>query len=95
MPLCNVIDRRKRPYRFLKVNAIVEPTCHDNPCKDADHVERDYHGIGYDESEHTSLATAIIWANSFPHQVTLYLYDEDGGLYPSASRVSSQDRGAK
>jgi hypothetical protein len=83
MPLCNIIDRRKRPYRFLKINAVVEPTCHDNPCVDADYAERGYVGIGYDEQEHGSLAAAVVWAQSFDHAVTLYLYDEDGGIYPS------------
>jgi len=28
--ITNVIDRRKRPYRFFKVNAIVEAALHDN-----------------------------------------------------------------
>lgn len=33
--ILNIVDRRKRPYRFQKINAIVEPTRHDN-CKKPD-----------------------------------------------------------
>ena len=36
MGIVNVIDRRKRPYRFLKINVIVEATWHNNLTKDAD-----------------------------------------------------------
>lgn len=86
--LTNIIDRRKRPYRFKKINAVIEPTCHDNSGKggkamDTDNVPRDYAGIGYDEKEHVALSAAVLWANTFPHAVTLYLYDQDGGIYVS------------
>lgn len=81
MPLCNVIDRRKRPYRFANVNAVIEPTCHDNSIDGADQAEGGYAGIGYDEKEHVTVAHACKWAQSFDHAVTLYLYDEDGGIY--------------
>jgi hypothetical protein len=81
MPLCNIIDHRKRPYRFAKINCVAEPTCHDNSVKDADQAERAYKGIGYDEQEHVSLAAAVVWAQRFDHAVTLYIYDEDSGIY--------------
>lgn len=98
MPLCNVIDRRKRPYRFAKINAIVEPTCHDNSVKDSDRAEPGYRGIGYDEREHISLAAAVVWAREFAHAVTLYLYDEDGGIYAhrkARAAISSQQRASE
>lgn len=37
--LTNIIDHRKRPYRFKKINAVIEPTRHDNTVKDADQAD--------------------------------------------------------
>ena len=51
--ITNIIDRRKRPYRFLKVNAIVEAARHDNSVNDADQVpscEND--SLAYEQREH-------------------------------------------
>lgn len=84
--IANIIDGRKRPYRFLKINAIVEAAWHDNSCKDSDQVlvlppGAVDDGPDYEEKEHISLSAALVWANSFVNQVTLYLYDEDGGIY--------------
>jgi N-acetyl-beta-hexosaminidase len=80
MSVVNIIDGRKRPYRFLKVKAVVEAAWHDNSVKDADQVaSRD--GPDYDQREHVSLAAALAWGASFAADVTLYLHDEDGGIY--------------
>jgi len=81
MGIVNIIDGRERPYRFLKINAIVEAAWHDNGCKDADQVDGK-EGPDYEEREHITLEEAIAWANSYSEPVTLYVYDEDGGLYP-------------
>jgi hypothetical protein len=81
MTLTNIVDRRKRPYRFLKVNAVIEPTRHDNRVKDADQAHGKDAWIGYDEREHVSISAAVEWAVGFPDDVTLYLYDEDSGIY--------------
>jgi len=83
MTILNIIDRRKRPYRFEKVNAVIEPTRHDNRCKDADHAGGKDNWMGYDEREHIALSEAIEWAATTADELTLYLYDEDGGIYPS------------
>ena len=83
MTLINIIDRRKRPYRFLNINAIIEPTRHDNRCKDSDQAGGKDSWLGYDEREHLSLSEAIEWAATVPDELTLYLYDEDAGIYPS------------
>lgn len=92
MTILNIIDRRKRPYRFKKVNAIIEPTRHDNRCKDCDRADGQDDWIGYAESEHVSLHEAIEWASMHHDDVTLYLYDEDGGIYADeASPVPSKD----
>ena len=81
MPLTNIIDHRKYYLKWGKINAVVEPTCHDNSVVGADQAVPGYAGIGYDEKEHTSVAAAVVWAQSFDHPTTLYLYDEDGGIY--------------
>jgi hypothetical protein len=86
MPIWNVIDSRKKPYRFAKINVIVEASWHDNFVNNADQAPTQHHfggelGPSYDEKEHITLTEAIQWANSFTGPVTLYLYDEDGGLY--------------
>jgi hypothetical protein len=82
MPITNVIDRRRRPYRILRVNAIVEAAWHDNGVKDADPApSHDDDGPVYVEREHISLGEAVTWASTFAEPVTLYLYDEDSGIY--------------
>ena len=76
MPLTNIIDERTRPYRFNAVNAVVEPTRHDNCCADADHAgasEGDEFIIS--ERYNIPLAEAVQWANHFKPMVTLYLSD--------------------
>lgn len=89
MTILNIIDRRKRPYRFETVNAVIEPTRHDNRCKDADHAGGKDDWMGYDEREHISLSAAIEWAMTFPDEVTLYVYDKDGGIYLSDLAAAS------
>lgn len=79
--LTNIIDFRKRPYRFKNINAIIEPTRHDNKVKDADHAAGSDTWMGYDEREHISVEHAVKWAAMHSDEVTLYLYDEDDGIY--------------
>lgn len=81
MAIKNIIDRRKRPYRFETINAVIEPTRHDNRCEDADQAAGKDAWMGYDEREHISLSEAIEWAATFPDELTLYIYDRDGGIY--------------
>lgn len=78
MGIVNIIDRRKRPYRFYTINAIIEAAWHDNACKDSDQID-DVCGPDYDEREHIQLHEAINWANGIDAPVTLYIYDQDGG----------------
>jgi len=93
MPIANIIDRRKRPYRFYNVNAVVEAAWHDNSVKNSDRVDSAGNpGPDYAEREHLSLADAVAWANSFLYQVMLYIYDEDGGIYPVTSSCLSHLR---
>lgn len=83
--LINVVDRRKNQHKFKKVNAIIEPTRHDNSVKGADkappkpRLEKSW--IGYDEKEHVTVRSAIMWAVLHTDHVTLYLYDHNDGIY--------------
>jgi hypothetical protein len=77
--ICNIIDSRKRPYRWKRINAIVEATWHDNAIPDGDTSERGPDDIVYDDREGISLSDAIAWAHSVPCRVTLFLYDEGCG----------------
>ena len=72
----NIIDNRKRNYLWKRVNAIVEPTWHDNTHEEADKAEPSEGEVDYDERERISVADAVAWAGSFPYPVTLHLYDE-------------------
>ena len=75
----NVLDRRSRPYRWKRINAIIEPVWHDNACADADQAPEEDGDVFYEEREGISVADAIAWANAFSTPVTLYLYDEGQG----------------
>lgn len=79
--ICNVIDNRRNPHRWKRVQAIVEPTWHDNS-PDSDQAERIDDEISYDERDGISLAEAVAWANAFKDPVTLYVYDEGEGTRP-------------
>lgn len=94
MGIVNIIDRRKRQYRFFTVNAIVEAAWHDNSCKDSDQID-DVRGPDYGEQEHIPLHQAIAWASGFEAPVTLYVYDEDAGIYPTERTASRAPEHAK
>ena len=78
----NIIDRRKHNYRWLKVNAVIEATWHDNTCMDSDIAPpvRPEDEIMYEEREAVTLQEAVCWANAQSCPVTLYLYDEGCGI---------------
>ena len=78
--ICNIIDRRKRPHRWAKINAIVEASWHDNSADDADVAPQVVGDVSYDQLEDVSLTDAITWAHTFPGATTLYLYDEGHGV---------------
>jgi hypothetical protein len=75
----NVIDRRARPYRWRRINAIVEDVAHDNSCEDADQAPDDPESVTYDQREGISVEEAIAWAHQLAGRVTLFLYDEGDG----------------
>ena len=77
----NIIDRRKRRYRWKQITAIAEPTYHDNLVADSDETEVPEPGFfACDEKAVISVADAIAWATSLAFPVTLYLYDLGQGI---------------
>lgn len=77
----NVIDRRAREHRWKAITAIVEPVSHDNSCMDSDQAdEAAEEAFAYDHRPEISLADAVVWAQSLPFAVTLYLYDLGEGI---------------
>ncbi len=80
MPIWNVIDNRKRKYRWKTINAVIEPVAHDNSCEDSDHADDDPNSVIYLEKKYISLNEAINWAHGQPYAVTLYLYDRGDGM---------------
>jgi hypothetical protein len=80
--IANIIDRRRRPYRWRSIGVIIEPTWHDNTFAsgDGDYAEHDHREPQYDEMRSVSLTAAITWAMGFDVPLTLYLYDEGTNL---------------
>jgi hypothetical protein len=78
--IVNILDRRKRPYRWKRVDAIIEPTWHDNACLDSDHAEVDKREPSYDARKGISLADAVTWADAAAIDVTLFIYDDNSDV---------------
>lgn len=83
--ICNIIDRRTKPYRWRKVNAVAEATSNDNGVPDSDQMNNQTNDLVYDELLGCTLSDAIVWGQRFECAVTLYLYDEEGGPERSVS----------
>jgi hypothetical protein len=73
--IINVVDNRKRRYRWKQVKVIAEPTWHDNKCKDTDKAKPTTGELDYEERTNISVHDAIKWASDLPYSVTLYLYE--------------------
>jgi hypothetical protein len=76
----NIIDRRERPYRWKRINAIIEATSNDNCVKDADQVEVHDDDVIYDQRSCLTVAEAVQWAMGQDQPVTLFLYDAGKGF---------------
>lgn len=76
----NIVDHRKREYRWLEVNAVIEDTSADNCCDDTDHMEDQDYLVTYEEKRNILLHDAISWAENSKGKVTLFLYDKGDGI---------------
>ena len=76
----NVIDNRKRRYRWKRIDAVIEATAHDNSVADADEQAPGPNDVVYNSRKGISLAEAIAWGTSEAAPVTLYLYDEGSDI---------------
>lgn len=77
----NIIDKRSRPYRWRKINAVIENIEHDNSVQDTDLFEDENTDAPvYDERKNILLHDAVAWAETQAGKVTLYLYDEGAGI---------------
>jgi hypothetical protein len=82
----NIVDNRRRRYRWKQITAIVEPTYHDNSVDDSDEAAVPQPGfIVHDERAVISVVDAVAWASSLPFAATLYLYDLGDGIKSRAS----------
>lgn len=90
----NVIDRRTRPYRWERVNVVIEAVEHDNSCADADQAEAAALPIviDYDSRDGVPLREAIEWARQLRCPVTLYIYDADDNSNAAHFTAVSEDR---
>jgi hypothetical protein len=75
----NIVDNRERRHRWKRINAIIEPTWHDNSCQDSDQADEDAEAAVYEQREGISLEEAVAWATAKPYGVTLFIYDEGCG----------------
>ena len=75
--ITNIYSQRSRQYRWMQVDAVIEPTWQDNSCKDADRCDpAGWDGASvYEGRKGVSIAEAVAWANGAGYPVTLYLYD--------------------
>jgi hypothetical protein len=62
----NIIDNRKRQYRWRRINVVVEPTWHDNTVADSDRADPATKESDHDERSGLSLAEAVAWAQGLP-----------------------------
>ena len=75
--ITNIIDRRTHAHRWLAVDAVAEATWHDNSAPGTpEHDNADpTSGDTFEWRTGLSVAEAVVWAQTFSDEVTLYLYD--------------------
>jgi hypothetical protein len=74
--ISNIIDNRKRRYRWRSIDAVIEPAWHDNKCGDSDQAEPCIIESEYNKKNNISVSDAISWALEVKYDVTLFLYDK-------------------
>ena len=73
--ICNIVDRRTNSYD-VNIDAIFEPSQHDNSVKGATQFTWGNETFTYDELSNTTIVRAIEFANEqWDCPVTLFIYD--------------------
>ncbi|MEP3630545.1 MAG: hypothetical protein ABJN04_11125 [Hyphomicrobiales bacterium] len=77
----NIVDRRKKVYRWRKINAVIENIANDNSVQDTDIFDEENEAAPVcDEKKGVLLHEAITWAESKVGKVTLHIYDDGDGI---------------
>lgn len=77
----NIIDKRRRPYRWREINTVIENVAHDNSCQDTDIFDEENEAAPLcEDRKNILLHEAVEWAETQPGKVTLYLYDKGDGI---------------
>ena len=73
----NIIDHRQQKYSVTPIDAVIEPSAHDNGIPGATQFPQEDPSITtyYEDRRKLSVKEAIEWANGFQFPVTLFLYD--------------------
>ncbi|MBS0547726.1 MAG: hypothetical protein JSR24_08260 [Proteobacteria bacterium] len=85
--ILNFVDHRRSIYKWKKVDAVVEPTWHDNKCVGADAADPCKGENDYEVRQNISVADAIAWASGLPFDVTIYLWDAGAAMEPVSSKA--------
>lgn len=75
MSLGNIIDRRKNTYD-VEVDAVFEPSWHDNSCVNATEFLQQEEDWSIDNMDSTTVEEAIMHCDTWDLPVTVYLYDK-------------------
>lgn len=76
MSVGNIIDRRNNKYA-VEVDAVFEPSWHDNTTEDATQFFVNKNAFDIENTDNTTVEEAIEYCNTFDFQITVYLYDKD------------------
>lgn len=71
----NIVDNRSNSYRWACIDAVIEPTWHDNGCIGADQTVQVQGETDFEMRKGLTLADAVTWAHGLAFPVTLYLRD--------------------
>jgi len=74
MPVVNIVDERTHKHN-VAIDAIFEPSTHDNSCKGATQFEETVAPFVYRELYKTTVAEAIAEMDGYRAPITLYMYD--------------------
>ncbi len=75
MSVGNVVDRRDNQYN-IEVDAVFEPSWHDNSCTDASEFLQTDNEFSVENINDTTVEDAVKHCDTWDLPVTVYLYDK-------------------